>query len=153
MLSGKNSDNLMLINLLNQILELEHGFVDNFRGLTRSVKDEYTSALLTTLATASLKHADRVAEVLALAEEIPHPHLQKIEETSNLTELFVGQMDKETLAARLFQQCAGLVGDETLKREFSHMAEEKYMHSKMVKTVISNLRWFEHTLEPALALA
>ena len=140
MFSKKTTDTLVLVNLLNQILKLEYALIETYPSLARSIKDEYTSAILTSLAIASVKHVDIVTEAFETLEETPQSHLVNMEETPNLIEFFTQQLDKEKLAMKLLQQCAGLIREETLQFEFSCMAEEEYTHIKIVKMIIFNLK-------------
>jgi rubrerythrin len=151
--SKKTTDYLELINLLNQVWKLENSFIDNYPRLARSIRDQYTIALLSLLATASAKHADILVRAFAILEEKPNSDCKIGEETPNLIEFLIRQMEKERLAMKLNQQISGLVEDETLKIEFSRMADEEYTHIKMVKTIIYNLNCGVDKNELDLSLA
>jgi rubrerythrin len=148
--SKKKEDVLALIELLGQTYELEYSLIVDYPRLAHMIKDENTRELTISLGTASIKHADAVAEACDRLGATPISHCENIPEGADLIELFIGQLAKEHLALKLHRNCAELAQDENLKLESLRMANEEMIHIRTAEKIVFNLNQGADKLELSL---
>ena len=137
---SNKKENSELIDLLSDIYKLEYSMIVNYPRIARMIKDKETQDLTEMLGTASIKHADTVANVLKQLGGTPLWSLAMFPDDLSLEEIFTQQLEKEIIAQKSHQRCSELARDSALKEEFASMAEEEKSHIKTVEKILARLR-------------
>ncbi len=136
----KKPENTELIRILNRILKLEYSLIVSYPRIARKIEDRDIQDLVTSLGTASIKHADVVASAMRKLGGTPTWSFEVLRDNLSLDEIFTIQLEKENIAQKTHQECADLTRDSDLKREFATMAEEEKSHINIVERIIAHLK-------------
>jgi bacterioferritin (cytochrome b1) len=138
--SKNTNESAVLVDRLTQILKIEYWFTVSYPRLARSIRDINTKVLAHSLGTASVRHADIVADAFNGLGGNPVSCFVNLPESPDLVEIFTQQLNKEILVLSLHQQCAKSLKDENLRDKFSVMASEEKAHIETVEKIINNLK-------------
>lgn len=128
-----------ILDLLNKALNLEYSLIVHYPRLASTIQDEDTKVQVQKLGSASIKHADVVANAISKLGGIPFWSFNPYPETANLVKTFQVQLEKEKLALQLHQQSTNLVQDSSLRYEFEKIAKEEEGHIRIVEEILSRL--------------
>ena len=129
-----------LKSVLNRALTLEYTLVVHYPRLAAMIPDEATRKLVSELGSASIKHADIVANAIIRLGGKPDWSFEPFPEKVDLVSIFQTQLGKEKTALELHRQSAYLVADSALREKFEDIAKEDESHIKMVQTILEQLR-------------
>lgn len=136
------SDNVTspeLLNLLNEALRLEYTLIVHYPRLATSIKDSETRKLVLKLGTASVHHADVVADTIAQLGGKPDWSFAPFPDHYEPLQVFQIQLQKEQQAMELHSKVAGLLPPGPMADAVKSLADEERDHISIVKQVISNL--------------
>jgi bacterioferritin (cytochrome b1) len=103
------------------------------------IRDKKTRELVNYLGTASIKHANVIADAIAELGGKPVWSFDDFPAGENLEEIFKQQLAKENLALELHQQCVKLADEISIINHFKKIAEEEKKHIIIVNQITSNL--------------
>jgi bacterioferritin (cytochrome b1) len=128
-----------LLNLLNQTLELEYTLIIYYPRIASTIKDHEIKQLAQSLGTASIGHADTVANAITKLGGTPHWSFGSFPTEMNLRRIFGEQLEKEKLASRLHQQIVGMITDYSLRDKFAGLSKEEESHIRTVEKILTML--------------
>ena len=128
-----------LMGLLNQALRLEYSLIVHYPRLANTIKDEETRKLVLELGSASIRHADVVANTITQLGGEPDWSIELYPEDMETVEIFQTQLGKEKLALKLHRESADLVPSSSLQAKLSTLAREEEQHIKIVNRILSRL--------------
>ena len=131
-------DLVSVVQLLNQALRLEYSLIIHYPRLASVLRDAETKELALQLGSASIKHADVVANTIQQLGGTPDWSFEPFPEDTDLVRIFQTQLEKEKLARRLHRQSAGLVPG-SLRDQLAELAGEEESHIKIVEDILSRL--------------
>ncbi len=129
-----------LKSVLNRALTLEYTLIIHYPRLAAMIPDETTRKLASELGSASIKHADIVANAIIRLGGKPDWSFEPFPEKVDLVSIFQTQLGKEKTALELHRQNAYLVTDSALREKFEDIAKEEESHIKMVQSILARLR-------------
>jgi bacterioferritin (cytochrome b1) len=129
-----------LKSILNRALTLEYTLIIHYPRLAAMIPDEATRKLASELGSASIKHADIVANAIIRLGGKPDWSFEPFPEKVDLVSIFQTQLGKEKTALELHRQSAYLVADSALREKFEDIAKEEESHIKMVQDILERLR-------------
>ena len=133
-----SSNTEQVISLLNEALTLEYTLIIHYPRLSSMIKDPETRDLVSGLGSASIKHADTVAEAIVRLKGKPIWSFDAFPEQVDLVSIFQEQLAKEKMARDLHQKSAYLVPSE-LRDKFVEIAREEESHIKTVEEILKRL--------------
>ncbi len=128
-----------LMGLLNQALRLEYSLIVHYPRLANTIKDEEIRKLTLELGSASIRHADVVANTISQLGGEPDWSMELYPEDMDTVKIFQTQLEKEKLALQLHRESADLVPSSSLRGELSALAMEEEQHIKIVNHILSRL--------------
>ena len=128
-----------LMDLLNRALRLEYSLIVHYPRLANTIKDEETRKLVLQLGSASIRHADVVANTISQLGGEPDWSIELYPEDMDTVKIFQTQLEKEKLALQLHRESADLVPSSSLRGELSALAMEEEQHIKIVNHILSRL--------------
>jgi rubrerythrin len=128
-----------LMGLLNQALRLEYSLIVHYPRLANTIKDEETRKLVLELGSASIRHADVVANTITQLGGEPDWSIELYPEDMETVEIFQTQLEKEKLALKLHRESADLVPSSSLQVKLSNLAREEEQHIQIVNRILSRL--------------
>ena len=128
-----------LMDLLNQALRLEYSLIVHYPRLANTIKDEETRKLTLELGSASIRHADVVANTITQLGGEPDWSIELYPEDMETVEIFQTQLEKEKLALQLHRESADLVPSSSLGSKLSSLANEEEQHIQIVNRILSRL--------------
>ena len=128
-----------LMDLLNQALRLEYSLIVHYPRLANTIKDEETRKLTLELGSASIHHADVVANTITQLGGEPDWSMELYPEDMDTVEIFQTQLEKEKLALKLHHESADLVPSSSLQVKLSNLAREEEQHIQIVNRILSRL--------------
>jgi rubrerythrin len=128
-----------LMDLLNRALRLEYSLIVHYPRLANTIKDEETRKLVLQLGSASIRHADVVANTISQLGGEPDWSIELYPEDMDTVKIFQTQLEKEKLALQLHRESADLVPSSSLRGELSALAVEEEQHIKIVNHILSRL--------------
>ncbi len=128
-----------LMGLLNQALRLEYSLIVHYPRLASTIKDEETRKLVLELGSASIRHADVVANTITQLGVEPDWSIELYPEDMETVEIFQTQLEKEKLALKLHRESADLVPSSSLQVKLSNLAREEEQHIQIVNCILSRL--------------
>ena len=137
-MKGKKSS--QIVDLLNQALKLEYSIIIHMPRIASSIEGEETREKALILGSASIKHADTVANAISTLGGNPEWAFESVPVGKDMVEIFEKQLDKEKLALKLHQESASLIQDRALKLKFEQLAKDEEWHIKIVKDILLRLR-------------
>lgn len=129
-----------ILDLLNQALKLEYTIIIHMPRIASAIKDEKTREMAQLLGTASVKHADIVANAISSMGGVPEWGFEPVPMGKDLVEIFEMQLEKEKLAQKLHEESAGIIKDRDLKLKFKQLASDEQWHIKVVNDILARLR-------------
>ena len=108
--------------------------------IASSIEGEETREKALILGSASIKHADTVANAISTLGGNPEWAFESVPVGKDVVEIFEKQLDKEKLALQLHQKSAGLVQDRSLKLKFDQLAKDEEWHIQIVNDILLKLR-------------
>ena len=129
-----------ITDLLNQALKLEYSIIIHMPRIASTIEDEKTKEMANILGSASIKHADTVAQAITTLGGNPEWAFESAPTGKDMVEVFKKQLDKEKLALQLHKESASLIQDKTLKLKFEQLARDEEWHIKIVDDILSRLR-------------
>ena len=129
-----------LKSVLNRALTLEYTLIIHYPRLAAMIPDEATRKLASELGSASIKHADVVANAIIRLGGKPDWSFEPFPAKVDLVDIFQTQLGKEKTALELHRQSAYLVADSALREKFEDIAKEEESHIKMVQDILERLR-------------
>ena len=129
-----------VIDSLNKALRLEYSLIVHYPRLANTIKDEETRKLVLQLGSASIHHADVVANTISQLGGEPDWSLDFYPEDLDLVEVFQTQREKEKLALELHRENAASVPSDSLASELSALANEEEQHIRTVDRILSRLK-------------
>jgi bacterioferritin len=137
---GANNISPEILDLLNKALQLEYTLIIHYPRLANSIKDSETRKLVQNLGTASVHHADVVADAITQLGGTPDWSFTPFPDDYELVHIFQIQLQKEKQALQLHQQAADLVPPGPLVDSIKALANEEKTHISIVERVISKLK-------------
>ncbi len=128
-----------LMGLLNQALRLEYSLIVHYPRLANTIKDEEIRKLVLELGSASIRHADVVANTITQLGGEPDWSIGLYPEDMETVEIFQTQLEKEKLALKLHRESADLVPSSSLQVKLSNLAREEEQHIQIVNRILSRL--------------
>jgi len=128
-----------MLDLLNQVLQLEYSLIVHYPRLASAIRDEQARAMVLQLGSASIRHADVVADTIIKLGGNPRWSFEAFPEQLDIITIFQGQLEKENLALQLHRQSARLAPDVLLGNKFNELAQEEEAHIQVVKNILSKL--------------
>lgn len=138
---SSNTEQLLLI--LNKSLTLEYTLIVHYPRLASMVKNADTRKLVNKLGSASIKHADVVANVIIRLGGKPGWSFDAFPSQVDLVDIFQTQLDKEKTARDLHKQSAYMVSVSELRNKFAEIAREEESHIKIVENILKRLTELE----------
>jgi len=129
-----------LMDRLNRALRLEYSLIVHYPRLANSIKDAETRKLVLELGSASIHHADVVANTITQLGGEPDWSLEFYPEDMDMVEIFQTQLEKEKLALQLHRESADMVPSSSLAKELSALANEEEQHIQTVNRILSRLQ-------------
>jgi rubrerythrin len=127
------------MGLLNQALRLEYSLIVHYPRLANTIKDEETRKLVLELGSASIRHADVVANTITQLGGEPDWSMELYPDEMDTVEIFQTQLEKEKLALKLHRESADLVPSNSLQVKLSTLAREEEQHIQIVNRILSRL--------------
>ncbi len=128
-----------LMDLLNQALRLEYSLIVHYPRLANTIKDEEIRKLTLELGSASIRHADVVANTITQLGGEPDWSMELYPEDMGTVKIFQTQLEKEKLALKLHRESADLVPSSSLQVKLSNLAREEEQHIQIVNRILSRL--------------
>ncbi len=128
-----------LMGLLNQALRLEYSLIVHYPRLASTIKDEETRKLVLELGSASIRHADIVANTITQLGGEPDWSIELYPEDMETVEIFQTQLEKEKLALKMHRESGDLVPSSSLQVKLSNLAREEEQHIQIVNRILSRL--------------
>jgi bacterioferritin (cytochrome b1) len=128
-----------LLDLLNQTLELEYTLIIYYPRIASAIQDPEAKQLAQSLGTASIGHADTVANAITKLGGTPHWSFGAFPNERDLKKIFLDQLEKEKLALKLHQQIVGMITDYSIRGKFSELAKEEESHIRTVEKILTKL--------------
>ena len=128
-----------LLDLLDQALELEYTLIIYYPRIASAIPDQETKQLAQSLGTASVGHADTVANAITKLGGTPHWSFESFPAEMDLKKIFQAQLEKEKLALKLHQQIVGLITDSSIRDDFIGLPKEEELHIKIVEKILMRL--------------
>ena len=125
--------------MLNQTLELEYTLIIYYPRIASAIQDQETKQLAQSLGTASIGHADMVANAIIKLGGIPRWSFGSFPIEMDLKRIFRMQLEKEKLALKLHQQIIGMITDFSIRDEFIGLPKEEELHIKIVEKILTRL--------------
>lgn len=135
-----DAENKELVELLNEALRLEYTFIVYYPRLAAGIEDAETKNLVHQLGTASVHHADVVAEAITQLGGNPDWSFVPFPDDKELLPLFQMQLQKEQRALELHHKAAELVPAEALSESIESLAKEEQAHISTVEKIIARLK-------------
>ena len=129
-----------VLDLLNEALRLEYTLIIHYPRLANHIKDSETRKLVQSLGTASVHHADVVADAITQLGGSPDWSFTPFPDNYELLNIFQIQLQKEKKALELHLQAADLVPPGPLVDSIKTLANEEKHHISIVERVISKLK-------------
>jgi rubrerythrin len=136
----KTAQSAEILELLKQALKLEYSIIIHMPRIASTIKDEKTREMAQELGTASVKHADIVADAISSMGGIPEWGFEPVPMGKDLVEIFEIQLEKEKQAQQLHEKSASLIKDRDLKLKFKQLASDEEGHAKIVNDILVRLR-------------
>ena len=127
------------LDLLNQALKVEYSMIVQYPQFAEMIQDEMTKRRVIALGIASTEHADVVSRAIVKLGGTPDWSFEFVDRDIGVLSIFKMQLEKEKAALEMHQQTASLIQDDTLKQQFTRIAEDEQMHIKTVETIIAGL--------------
>ena len=128
-----------LFSLLNRALELEYSLIIPYPCLASTIHDDEVRKLVFQLGTASVHHADIVANAITQLGGQPSWGFSPFPEDDDILNIFQIQLEKEKKALELHKQSANLVPSGSLAKSLAALADEERHHIEIVNKIISKL--------------
>ena len=128
-----------LIDLLNQILCLEYSIIVHFPSISGAFPDREMSDKMLFLSTASIKHANGVAEAIEKLGGKPEWSFEPFPD-GDLVKVFEFQVEKERQAHDMHMKCAAMAEESYLRKQFATFAKDEEYHEKVAQEVLDYLR-------------
>lgn len=132
-----------LLSILNKALTLEYTLIVHYPRLASMVKDADTRKLVNELGSASIKHADVVADAIIRLGGKPSWSFDAFPSQVDLVDIFQTQLGKEKTARDLHKQSAYMVSVSELKDRFEEIAGEEESHIEIVENILKRLTELE----------
>ena len=142
MIFGRNkttSESPGILELLNQVLQLEYTMVVHYPRIASTISDIKTRELVLSLGTASVKHADIIANTISSLGGDPAWSFEPFPAETDLVRIFRKQMEKEQQALRRHEKSASLIRDRSLKMKLTQLATDEEKHIETVEEILSRL--------------
>ncbi len=136
----KPAQSAQVLDLLKEALKLEYSIIIHMPRIASAIKDEKTREMAQLLGTASVKHADIVANAISSMGGVPEWGFEPAPIGKDLIEIFETQLEKEKLARELHEKSANLIKDRDLKLKFKQLASDEEWHIKVVNDILARLR-------------
>ncbi|MFH1219389.1 MAG: ferritin-like domain-containing protein [Candidatus Eisenbacteria bacterium] len=127
------------LNLLNRALHLEYSMIVHYPRLANSVGDEDTRRLINELGSASIAHADAVADVIKALGGRPDWSFEPFPSGKDLVTIMRTQLGNEKRALEFHHQAAEATEDASISARFIAMAREEEDHIRTVEKILRNL--------------
>jgi rubrerythrin len=128
-----------LLETLSKSLIVEYSLIVHYPRIATMIRDKKIRELVNYLGTASIKHANVIADTITELGGKPVWAFDDLPNTDNPVNIFKIQLEKEKLALELHQQSVSLAPDISLANHFKEIAEEEKKHINTVNQIISNL--------------
>jgi bacterioferritin len=128
-----------VLDLLNEALRLEYSLIVHYPRLANSIKDSETRKLVIELGTASIHHADVVANAISRLGGTPDWSFTPFPDNYDPLQIFQIQLQKEEQALELHSRAANSLPPGPLVDDLRSLANEEKNHIAIVKRVISHL--------------
>ena len=138
-----NSNTEQLLSILNKTLTLEYTLIVHYPRLASMVKNADTRKLVSELGSASIRHADVVANTIIRLGGKPSWSFDSFPSQVDLVNIFQTQLEKEKTARDLHKQSAYMVSVSELRDKFAEIAREEESHIKTVEKIIIRLEEVE----------
>ncbi len=139
MKDSKDIINAKLVDLLNETLKLEYSFIIHYPRISNAIRDEGLKKLAQALGTASIKHADTVANAIKKLGGKAEWSFEAIPDEDDLVKVFRKQLEKEREALRVYTLVAGMALDRDIKEKLKVLAEEEKGHISTVERILTTL--------------
>jgi rubrerythrin len=125
--------------LLNRALHLEYSLIVHYPRLANSVRDEETRRLINELGSASIAHADTVADAIKELGGRPDWSFEPFPHDKDLMAILKIQLQNEKKALAFHCQAAEATENASMTARFMAMAREEQDHIRTVEKILSNL--------------
>lgn len=132
-------DYSQVIDLLNRVLSLEYSIIIHLPRISGVFKDRDFRDKALYLSSASVKHADEVAQAIETLGGKAEWNFESFPDDGNLVKMFEIQVDKERLAHQLHLECVRLL-PEGFKPKFRQIAAEEEWHEQVAQEVLDYLK-------------
>ena len=127
------------LDLLNRSLQLEYSLIVHYPRIASAIEDEKVRELTLALGSASIKHANVIADVISKLGGNPQWSIESFPEQMGIIDIFQQQLEKEKLALQLHQQSARSVPDAMLSDKFNKLARDEEAHIQVVEKILAGL--------------
>ncbi len=129
-----------LLDLLNQALRLEYTLIIHYPRLAAGIEDAETKKLVQYLGTASVHHADVVADAIIQLGGKPAWSFAPFPDIQEPLQAFQIQLRKEQQALDLHRKAAGLLPAGPMAGAIESLAKEEQSHISIVEKIIARLK-------------
>ena len=134
-----SEQNAQAIALLNLTLALEYSMIIHLPRISNAFKDPLIRDKVMYLSSASVKHADTVANAIEQLGGKAEWNFDSFPDDGNLVKMFEFQLEKEKEALRMHNETVRLVPDG-LKPKFRQIAKEEEWHVTVAGEILDYLR-------------
>ena len=126
------------IGLLNQGLRLEYGYIIHYPWLAEGLKDGESRELLLWLVRDSMRHADKIAGIIAALGEEPEWGFEPRPQGSPY-EVLKKQIEMEKLVHWLYRQAADLAPQPDWREQLAGVSQDELGHVQALEKVLAGL--------------
>ncbi|AKG53012.1 hypothetical protein DGWBC_0325 [Dehalogenimonas sp. WBC-2] len=134
-----SEQNAQAIALLNRTLALEYSIIIHVPRIANAFKDPQIRDKVISLSSASVKHADTVADAIEKLGGKAEWNFEPFPDDDDLVKMFEFQLEKENEAHRMHNEVVKLM-PEGLKPKFRDIAKEEEWHMKVAEEILDYLR-------------
>jgi rubrerythrin len=127
------------LDLLNRALGLEYSLIVHYPRLANSVQDKEIRALINSLGSASVEHANTVIDAIRELGGRPDWTFEPFPEQKDLLAVMKMQLEREKTALELHRRNAEAVKSPDLRNRLAAMVDEEKSHIETIKSIISRL--------------
>ncbi len=139
-MNGKTDESQpRLMDLLNRALRLEYSLIVYYPRIAHMIKDKETRELALSLGSASIGHADVVANTITQLGGMPDWFIEPYPDHMDTKMIFQTQLEKEKQALQLHRESANLISPGSLGDALNNLANEEEGHIQIVQSILSRL--------------